>query len=199
MRLGVPDSRAATTLPPVWVSRGRDVAVGKVAKRPNTRARIIKKKAKDQGAFLAALRTCGNVFRAAKMVGIHEDMPYHWRRNDEQFAAAMEKAREEGEEVLAYQLLDEARRRGLEGVLEPHFYQGRKVAHIRRYSDNLLMFKIKGLMPQFRDNFPAINILGQGPKSVSIELDPGSASSLPRDESQPEAIDVTPESTSEDS
>ncbi len=172
--------------------------MGKVAKRPNTRARSIKKKAKDQGAFLAALRTCGNVFRAAKMVGIHEDMPYHWRRNDEQFAVAMEKAREEGEEVLAYQLLDEARRRGLEGIEEPHFYQGRMVGHIRRYSDNLLMFKIKGLMPQFRDNFPAVNILGQGPTSVTIELDPGSASSLPRDESQPEPIDVTPESTSED-
>ena len=196
MRLGVPDSRAATTLPPVWVSRGGDV-VGKVAKRPNTRARSIKKKAKDQVAFLAALRTCGNVFRAAKMVGIHEDMPYHWRRNDEQFAVAMEKAREEGEEVLAYQLLDEARRRGLEGIEEPHFYQGRMVGHIRRYSDNLLMFKIKGLMPQFRDNFPAIDIRSTGPTSVKIVLE-GSADD-PDAELESQVIDVTPDSTSEDS
>ncbi len=179
----------------MWVPGGRDL-VGKVAKRPNTRARSIKKKAKDQKAFLDALRTCGNVFRAAKMVRIHEDMPYHWRRNDEQFAVAMEKAREEGEEVLAYQLLDEARRRGLEGIEEPHFYQGRMVGHIRRYSDNLLMFKIKGLRPQFRDNFPAIDIHASGPASVKIVL-AGSADDTDG-ESEPQTIDVTPESTLED-
>ncbi len=166
----------------------------KIQKRPNTRTRIIKKKGSDQKAFLGALRTCGNVFRAAKMVGIHEDMPYHWRRNDEQFMAAMEKAREEGEEALGYQLLDEARRRGLEGIEEPHFYQGRMVGHIRRYSDNLLMFKIKGLMPQFRDNFPAIDIHSSGPASIKIVLSSGEAGVPPATdgESQPEPIDITP-------
>ncbi len=98
---------------------------------------------------------------------------------------------------MAYRLLEDARRRSEEGVLEPVFYQGREVGMVRKYSDNLLMFKIKGLMPHFRDNFPAIDIHSSGPGSVKIVL-AGSADDTDG-ESQPEAIDVTPDSTSEDS
>ena len=174
--------------------------MGKVAKRPTTRVGIKKKKAEsDRKAFLEALRTCGgNVFRAAKTACIHEDMPYKWRRKNEEFAIAMEEARSQGEELLAYELLEEARRRGLEGTLEPHFYQGREVGHIRRYSDNLLMFKIKGLMPKFRDNFPAIDIHASGPSSIRIFLDETPTSSLPANDGgpQPEAIEMTPEGES---
>ena len=75
----------------MWVPGGRDLVV-KVAKGGKTQVGTKKKKAEsDRKAFLDALRSCGgNVFRAAKMVRIHEDMPYKWRRKDEQFAIAME-------------------------------------------------------------------------------------------------------------
>ena len=47
----------------------------------------------------------------------------------------------------------EARRRTAIGVDEPVFYQGQVVGHIRKYSDNLLMFLLKAHWPEkFREN-----------------------------------------------
>jgi hypothetical protein len=165
--------------------------VGKVQKRPNPGAEIVKKKQK----FLSALRESGNVVRAAREAGIGVSTAYQLSKHPD-YTEIFEAAKAEGEQALAYRLLEEARRRAEEGVLEPVFYQGQEVGMVRKYSDNLLMFKIKGLMPHFRDNFPAIGIHSMGPTSVTIELCPGKASEPPATdgESEPEAIDVTPES-----
>ena len=42
----------------------------------------------------------------------------------------------------------EARRRALHGREEPVFHQGEEVARVTKYSDNLLMFLLKGLKPE---------------------------------------------------
>ena len=42
----------------------------------------------------------------------------------------------------------EARRRAVDGVDEPVYYQGKEVGTVRRYSDVLLIFLLKGLRPQ---------------------------------------------------
>ena len=42
----------------------------------------------------------------------------------------------------------EAVRRGRDGYLEPVFYLGEKVATVKRYSDPLLMFLLKGNAPR---------------------------------------------------
>ena len=54
----------------------------------------------------------------------------------------------------ARELLEaEARRRAAMGVEEPVFYKGQVVGHIRKYSDNLLMFLLKAHWPEkFREN-----------------------------------------------
>jgi hypothetical protein len=50
-------------------------------------------------------------------------------------------------------LIDEARRRALEGVEEPvGFYLGESNTSVKRYSDNLLMFLIKAARPEYRDS-----------------------------------------------
>jgi hypothetical protein len=48
-------------------------------------------------------------------------------------------------------LVAEARRRARFGVDEPVYYKGEVVGSKKVYSDNLLMFLIKGRMPEYRD------------------------------------------------
>jgi len=97
------------------------------------------------------------------------------------------------------------KRRGLHGVEEPVIYGGKPrmvkdlvtgkmvPLTVRRFSDNLLMFEVKRRDPAYRDNYPAIDIHSSGPSSVKIVLE-GSADD-PDGESEPQTIDVTPEST----
>ena len=48
----------------------------------------------------------------------------------------------------------EAWRRAHDGIEEPILYKGQVVTHVRKYSDLLLMFLLKGLRPEkFRDKF----------------------------------------------
>ena len=62
----------------------------------------------------------------------------------------MDHAREEAADTLEA----EARRRAIEGVEEPVFHKGQRVGTVRKYSDLLLIFLLKGVRPQkFRDNY----------------------------------------------
>ena len=74
------------------------------------------------------------------------------------FRADWDEALEEARELLEA----EARRRAAIGVDEPVFYKGKVVGHIRKYSDNLLMFLLKAHWPEkFRDNY-AVEHSGPG-------------------------------------
>jgi hypothetical protein len=95
-------------------------------------------------AFLAALEETGSVTEAAKAVGMGRSNVYQYKRNDQEFAAKWEQSLDVAADVLE----DEARRRAFEGVEEPVFQKGEKVGTIRRYSDTLLMFLLKGIRPQ---------------------------------------------------
>lgn len=81
------------------------------------------------------------------MVGIDRKLHYKWLDVDEDgsyreaFDAAMDTA--------ADRLEEEARRRAVEGVEEPvGWYQGEPGGYVRKYSDTLLIFLLKGARPQ---------------------------------------------------
>ena len=97
--------------------------------------------------FLNALvRTGGNVTRAAELAGVDRSTPYtsQWR-NDPVFAEALKQARE----MAADTLEAEAIRRAFEGTLEPvGWYKGTPGGYVRRYSDTLLIFALKGAFPE---------------------------------------------------
>lgn len=95
-------------------------------------------------AFLEAFRACANIGKAATAAHIHRDSHYKWLKLDAEYAAAFEDVRIQTAEVLE----DEAVRRAHEGVVEPIFYKGRPTAAIRKYSDALLMFLLKGFLPE---------------------------------------------------
>lgn len=102
-----------------------------------------------QAAFLAAYRLCGNITRAAAMAGVHPDTPRCNWKGEDGFDEAMGQALEEAVDHLE----EEARRRAQDGVDEPVYYKGSPCGAVRKYSDTLLIFLLKGARPQkFREN-----------------------------------------------
>jgi len=99
-------------------------------------------------AFLAALAATCSVTRACEAAGLGRRTAYEWRE-DPKFAARWEEAKRIGAEALE----DECIRRAHEGVDEPFFYQGDKCGTVRKYSDTLAIFLLKGAMPEkYREN-----------------------------------------------
>ncbi len=97
-------------------------------------------------AFLTAYSLLCSKVRAAEAAGISSRVIYtpFWE-NDAEFQQQMERAHRMALDVLE----DEATRRAVEGVEEPAgWYMGEPGGYVRRYSDNLLMFRLKGELPQ---------------------------------------------------
>lgn len=107
------------------------------------------------GPFLAAYARTGNVTIAAQITGEQIGIPYtrvkktHYeymrgaRSRSEEYRRAFEAAHEEAIDYLEA----EARRRAVEGTDRPVFYQGRQVGTVTEYSDHLLMFLLRGALP----------------------------------------------------
>lgn len=94
-------------------------------------------------AFLAAFIQTASVTVSAKLAEIDRRSHYVWKRDDEVYLKAFESAR-----LMAAETLEaEAIRRAHDGVDEPQFYKGEICGHVRRYSDVLLIFLLKGAMP----------------------------------------------------
>lgn len=107
-----------------------------------------------QAQFLAAYAECGNVTHAAKVAGVHRDMHYTWSKNEE-YKAKFKDAHEQACDTLE----KEARRRAVDGYVEPVYGSGGQgvgtvqVGSIRKYSDLLLIFLLKGARPdKYREN-----------------------------------------------
>ncbi len=102
--------------------------------------------ARDMTFFLG-LANAHAVATACRASGYAVPSVYRWRKGDADFAARWNDAL-----VMAGDLLEEeADRRGRLGVDQPVFYQGRKVGAKKRYSDPLLIARLKAIRPQYRD------------------------------------------------
>ena len=101
-------------------------------------------------AFLAAYAILGNKTRAAEAAGCDRHMHLYWLEHDHAYPVLFDKAHREATERLT----EEARRRAVDGVDEPVFYKGDECGSIRRYSDTLLIFLMKGAMPEtYRERY----------------------------------------------
>lgn len=97
-----------------------------------------------RGKFLKALVNTGSVAVAAKRAGLSVEVLQGLRERDAGFAERWHEA-----EALAGAALEaEARRRAVDGVEEPVFYQGQKIGVVRRYSDALLSLLLRGNRPE---------------------------------------------------
>jgi hypothetical protein len=135
-------------------------------------------------AFLAAYETLGNISRAARSAEIARGTHYDWMEKDPAYRAGFEKAHRRASDLLE----EEARRRAMEGFHEPVVYKGQFTGEwvmpdgsdpwdpetgrrkagavfernaIRRYSDTLLIFLMKGNNPdKFGDKLRHSGVVG---------------------------------------
>jgi hypothetical protein len=115
-------------------------------------------------AFLAAYRQTASITKAAAAAKIERTMHYRWLKSSESYKLAFENAQAEAAELLE----DEAVRRATEGTLEPVFYQGLKVGAVRRYSDGLMQFLLRGFKPAKYASRTELTGPGGGPLEISL-------------------------------
>lgn len=109
----------------------------------STPKKVEARRSERQEKFLEAFRHLGRVDKAAERAGIDRTTVYAWCKVPE-FDERFEAARRESMLVLE----DEATRRAVEGVDEPVFYLGAECGMVRKYSDTLLIFLLKGGKPE---------------------------------------------------
>ncbi len=98
-----------------------------------------------QRAFLAAFREVGMVRLACTTSKVGRSSHYRWLEGDAEYRKAFDMAKMNAADKLE----DEAFRRAVEGVEKPTgWYRGIPGGVVREYSDNLLMFILKGLLPE---------------------------------------------------
>jgi hypothetical protein len=109
-----------------------------------------KKRPRWVKAFLAVFAESGNVRLACEAAHIERSTAYRLRSSDVDFAAEWEQAQEQAADLLE----QEARRRAHDGWDEPVFGslgQGQgsgEIGTVRKYSDTLLIFLLKGVRPE---------------------------------------------------
>lgn len=138
-------------------------------KRPTKRTAKKGKPETRRQRFLRLLAELGTVTAAAAGAGISRDTAYRWKAEEPEFAAAWADA----EEQAADDMEAEARRRAMAGVNEPVYQGGKKVGAVRRFSDTLLIFLLKGARPEkFRERVSAEHSgPGGGPIPVAATVD----------------------------
>lgn len=117
----------------------------------------------QRAKFITLLRDTCNVSVAAKGAGLDRSTVYQVRRNDPIFAAEWDDALEQ-----AYDELEaEARRRAFKGYLEPVFYKGDIVGHVRKFSDSLAITMLGAYRAKFRRQQVEVS----GPDGAPIPID----------------------------
>ncbi len=97
------------------------------------------KRQRQQRLLKALYNNAFNVLQSCDAAGVSRQTYYDWRKRDEQFdAAAFEVQIASGDVIDA-----EIDRRGREGVLEPVYFSGEIIGHIRTFSDQLLLARAK--------------------------------------------------------
>jgi hypothetical protein len=100
---------------------------------------------RKQDIFLDLLAQTGSVIESAQAVGFTTTSYLHkLRKEDEDFAERWADAIAAAGDVLE----QEAIRRARDGVMDPVFYKGEVVGHKLNYSDQLLMFLMRGNNPE---------------------------------------------------
>ena len=117
--------------------------------------------------FLSTLRRTGKVSFSARAAGYADSSYMHkLKAADANFAKAWDEALNAAHDMLE----DEAMRRAVEGVDKPVMYKGEVVAYEKEYSDQLLMFLLRGNRPdKFRDN---VQVIGTINHNVGIAILP---------------------------
>jgi len=103
-------------------------------------------------AFLTAYSQWGNVSWAARHAGVSREIHRLWKKKDQEYTEAFSLAKE----IACAKLEDEAYRRAVTGTEHHVFHRGKPIKDPetgqpylkRKFSDRLLIFLLKGAMPE---------------------------------------------------
>jgi hypothetical protein len=177
-------------------ARGR----AKLTTRKKRRRRKVSAKTRaHQIAFLEAYGRLGTITAAATEVGISRSRHGEWI-NDPVRHPDYEAAFEEADEIACDNIVDEIRRRGVDGVEKPIFGRaagknaGTKiVGHVQEYSDRLLELLAKAKMPHlFRERVSA-ELTGKDGKPLGGGVDLSLLSSETLDRIEKELLEASEE------
>jgi transposase len=100
-----------------------------------------------QRVFLEAYAKHANVMVSARMAGINRSTVYDWLEKDQDFSFAYNIAKEDAKDTLRAEIY----RRAHDGWEEEVYQLGNFAGTVQKYSDTLLIFHSKALMPEYRD------------------------------------------------
>jgi hypothetical protein len=100
-----------------------------------------------QAAFLAAYAKSAIILTSAQEAGISRQTVYDWLEHDQAFSLAYHRAKEDARDIIRAEIL----RRGKDGWDEPVYQLAQYAGTVRKYSDTLLIFHAKMLMPEYRE------------------------------------------------
>lgn len=92
---------------------------------------------------------------------------HQWLEHDADFSVLYEQAKEHAKDIVRAEI----HRRAVEGWDEPVFYKGRATGSIRKFSDTLLIFRAKALMPDEYRERQAIEHSGPGGGPIQNEVE----------------------------
>lgn len=96
-------------------------------------------------SFIDMLEVVPNITAVCRIMGISKSCIHDARKKDTIFDKRVLDAIDGGYDMIE----EEARRRAVEGVLEPVYFKGEEVGNVRKYSDQLLMFLLKAYRKKF--------------------------------------------------
>lgn len=118
---------------------------------------------------LTGIAQTGVIGKACELAGVARKRYYEWLESDPDFVDGKNLAFA----AFGEKLESEALRRAHDGWDEPVFYRGLMQGHVHKYSDTLLIFMMKGAMPdKYRDRIEHTGANG-GPiliKEVEVRL-----------------------------
>ena len=100
-----------------------------------------------QRIFLEAYAQQANVMVAAKAASIDRKTVYNWLEHDEEFSLAYHQAKEDAKDTLRAEIF----KRAHDGWDEEVYQLGNFAGTVHKYSDTLLIFHAKMLMPEYRE------------------------------------------------
>lgn len=118
--------------------------------------------------YLILVARTGQVCASAYAVGLNKATIYRHRDAEPEFDAAVSEAQERYRDWVDAEI----RRRGIEGIEEPVFYQGRVVGWVRKFSDQLALAHAKAHDPRYREKLQVDATVNGGVMVVPASASP---------------------------
>lgn len=115
--------------------------------------------------FLEQFAQCGVVSEAADSANIHRSTVYVWTKASARCAREFAEARARADDVLR----TAAKRRAVDGVLEPVFFQGKVCGYVRKFSDTMLARLLAAHCEEHKDE-STIKLMGDKEQPVTFDV-----------------------------